>query len=43
LFKAKHIGELLEIKDIKSTIKDFDSDEKVVHSARCNNKGARVV
>jgi prophage antirepressor-like protein len=30
LFKAKDIGELLEIKDIKSTIRDFDDDE--VHS-----------
>jgi prophage antirepressor-like protein len=30
LFKAKDIGDLLEIKDIKSTIRDFDKDE--VHS-----------
>ncbi len=30
LFKAKDIGDLLDIKDIKSTIRDFDKDE--VHS-----------
>jgi hypothetical protein len=30
LFKAKHIGDLLEIKDVHSTISDFDSDEKGV-------------
>jgi prophage antirepressor-like protein len=32
LFKAKDIGELLGIKDIKSTIRDFDNDEKGVHN-----------
>jgi len=30
LFKAKDVGDLLEIKDIKSTLRDFDKDE--VHS-----------
>jgi len=30
LFKAKDIGDLLGIKDIKSTLRDFDKDE--VHS-----------
>jgi prophage antirepressor-like protein len=30
LFKAKDIGELLEIKDVLSTVKDFDEDEKGV-------------
>ena len=32
LFKAKDIGDLLGIKEIKSTIRDFDSDEKGVHT-----------
>ena len=27
LFKAKDIGELLEIKDIRTTLKNFDKDE----------------
>jgi hypothetical protein len=30
LFKAKDIGDLLEIKDVLSTVKDFDNDEKGV-------------
>jgi len=30
LFKAKDIGELLGIKDVLSTVKDFDNDEKGV-------------
>ena len=32
LFKAKDIGDLLGIKDINSTIRDFDSDESCMHS-----------
>jgi len=30
LFKAKDIGDLLDIKDVLSTVKDFDNDEKGV-------------
>jgi len=30
LFKAKDIGDFLEIKDILSTVKDLDDDEKGV-------------
>ena len=30
LFKAKDIGELLGIKDIRTTLRDFDNDEKGV-------------
>jgi len=32
LFKAKDIGDLLDIKDVLSTVKDFDNDEKGVGS-----------
>lgn len=31
LFQANQIGKLLDIKCLKSTIRDFDDDEKVVH------------
>jgi hypothetical protein len=32
LFQASQIGELLEIAAIRSTVRDFDDDEKVVHT-----------
>ena len=32
LFQANQIGKLLDIKDINSTIRDFDDDEKEAHS-----------
>lgn len=32
LFKAKDIGVLLDMKDINSTIRDFDEDHKCMHS-----------
>ena len=32
LFKAKDIGDLLEIKEIDSTIRDFDKNQHVIHT-----------
>jgi hypothetical protein len=32
LFQANQIGELLGISEIRSTIRDFDEDEKGVHT-----------
>ena len=32
LFQANQIGEILELTNIRKSIKDFDTDEKVVYS-----------
>ncbi len=40
LFKAKDIGDLLDIKDIKSTIRDFDKDE--VHTMHLTDSLGRI-
>ena len=34
LFQANQIGELLDIAVIRSTLRDFDDDEKVVHTMK---------